>query len=98
MAEDLPAEDASKRRPRVRLGGCGGTGEGRLSDRGVIVARVLDRLGRGSPRDLEGVRVVVSAGGTREPLDPVRFITNKSSGKQGHAIAVAAGARGGAGP
>ena len=37
-----------------------------------------------------GVRVVVSAGGTREPLDPVRFITNRSSGKQGHAIAVAA--------
>jgi phosphopantothenoylcysteine decarboxylase/phosphopantothenate--cysteine ligase len=40
------------------------------------------------------VRVAVSAGGTREPLDPVRFITNKSSGKQGHAIAVAAARRG----
>jgi phosphopantothenoylcysteine decarboxylase/phosphopantothenate--cysteine ligase len=76
-----------------RLAG-GDSGEGRLADPEVIVARVLDRLGRGSRRDLEGVRVVVSAGGTREPLDPVRFITNKSSGKQGHAIAVAAARRG----
>jgi phosphopantothenoylcysteine decarboxylase/phosphopantothenate--cysteine ligase len=76
-----------------RLAG-GDSGEGRLADPAVIVARVLDRLARGSRRDLEGVRVVVSAGGTREPLDPVRFITNKSSGKQGHAIAVAAAHRG----
>ncbi|MGD0391862.1 MAG: bifunctional phosphopantothenoylcysteine decarboxylase/phosphopantothenate synthase [Acidimicrobiales bacterium] len=45
-------------------------------------------------RDLAGVRVVVSAGGTREPIDPVRFITNRSSGKQGHALADAAHRRG----
>jgi phosphopantothenoylcysteine decarboxylase/phosphopantothenate--cysteine ligase len=76
-----------------RLAG-GDSGEGRLADPEVIVARVLARLGAGSRRDFEGVRVVVSAGGTREPLDPVRFITNKSSGKQGHAIAVAAARRG----
>ena len=76
-----------------RLAG-GDSGEGRLADPAVIVARVLDRLGRGSRRDLGGARVVVSAGGTREPLDPVRFITNRSSGKQGHAIAVAAARRG----
>jgi phosphopantothenoylcysteine decarboxylase/phosphopantothenate--cysteine ligase len=76
-----------------RLAG-GDSGEGRLADPAVIVARVLERLGRGSRRDLDGVHVVVSAGGTREPLDPVRFITNKSSGKQGHAIAVAAARRG----
>ncbi|KRE41270.1 bifunctional phosphopantothenoylcysteine decarboxylase/phosphopantothenate synthase [Knoellia sp. Soil729] len=44
--------------------------------------------------DLTGRRVVVSAGGTREPLDPVRFLGNRSSGKQGHALAVAAAARG----
>ncbi len=44
--------------------------------------------------DLAGVRVVVSAGGTREPIDPVRFITNRSSGKQGHALAAAARRRG----
>jgi len=44
--------------------------------------------------DLSGRRVVVSAGGTREPLDPVRYLGNRSSGKQGHALAVAAAARG----
>ena len=44
--------------------------------------------------DLAGRHVVVSAGGTREPLDPVRFLGNRSSGKQGHALAVAAAARG----
>ena len=76
-----------------RLAG-GDTGEGRLADPGVIVARVLERLGRATRRDLGGTQVVVSAGGTREPLDPVRFITNRSSGKQGHAIAIAAARRG----
>src|SRR4029077_7719682 len=64
------------------------------ADPSVIVERVLHRLGRLAQRDLDGARVVVSAGGTREPLDPVRFITNRSSGKQGHAIAVAAARRG----
>jgi phosphopantothenoylcysteine decarboxylase/phosphopantothenate--cysteine ligase len=78
-----------------RLAG-GDSGEGRLADPGVIVARVLELLGRGAGRDLHGVHVVVSAGGTREPLDPVRFITNRSSGKQGHAIAIAAARRGAA--
>ena len=78
-----------------RLAG-GDSGEGRLADPGVIVERVLERLGRATQRDLHGARVVVSAGGTREPLDPVRFITNRSSGKQGHAIAVAAARRGAA--
>jgi phosphopantothenoylcysteine decarboxylase/phosphopantothenate--cysteine ligase len=76
-----------------RLAG-GDSGEGRLADPAVIVARVLERLGRSTRRDFHGTRVVVSAGGTREPLDPVRFITNRSSGKQGHAIAVAAARRG----
>jgi len=76
-----------------RLAG-GDSGEGRLADPGVIVDRVLERLGRATRRDLLGARIVVSAGGTREPLDPVRFITNRSSGKQGHAIAVAAARRG----
>jgi phosphopantothenoylcysteine decarboxylase / phosphopantothenate---cysteine ligase len=76
-----------------RLAG-GDSGEGRLADPAVIVARVLERLGQTVRRDLSGRRVVVSAGGTREPLDPVRFITNRSSGKQGHALAVAAARRG----
>jgi phosphopantothenoylcysteine decarboxylase/phosphopantothenate--cysteine ligase len=78
-----------------RLAG-GDSGEGRLADPAVIAARVLERLGQTARRDLSGRRVVVSAGGTREPLDPVRFITNRSSGKQGHAIAVAAARRGAA--
>ncbi len=76
-----------------RLAG-GDSGEGRLAEPALIVERVLERLGRQTLRDLRGARVVVSAGGTREPLDPVRFITNRSSGKQGHAIAVAAARRG----
>ncbi|MFJ3383806.1 MULTISPECIES: bifunctional phosphopantothenoylcysteine decarboxylase/phosphopantothenate synthase [unclassified Curtobacterium] len=49
---------------------------------------------RGEQGDLDGVRVVVSAGGTREPFDPVRFVGNRSSGRQGIAIAAAAAARG----
>jgi phosphopantothenoylcysteine decarboxylase/phosphopantothenate--cysteine ligase len=77
-----------------RLAG-GDSGEGRLADPAVIVDRVLERLGRSAVHDLAGARIVVSAGGTREPLDPVRFITNRSSGKQGHAIAAAAARRGG---
>jgi phosphopantothenoylcysteine decarboxylase/phosphopantothenate--cysteine ligase len=79
-----------------RLAG-GDSGEGRLAEPAVIVARVLERLAQtaGADRaDLAGLRVVVSAGGTREPLDPVRYITNRSSGKQGHALAAAAARRG----
>jgi phosphopantothenoylcysteine decarboxylase/phosphopantothenate--cysteine ligase len=74
----------------------GDSGEGRLADPAVIVARALAVLGRGGPQDLAGLAVVVSAGGTREPLDPVRFLTNRSSGKQGHALAEAAARRGAA--
>jgi phosphopantothenoylcysteine decarboxylase/phosphopantothenate--cysteine ligase len=80
-----------------RLAG-GDSGEGRLADPAVIVERVLDRLAEAGAApaepDLAGQKVVVSAGGTREPLDPVRFITNRSSGKQGHALAAAAARRG----
>ena len=68
----------------------GDSGEGRLADPAVIVARALAVLGAGAPADLAGLSVLVSAGGTREPLDPVRFLTNRSSGKQGHALAEAA--------
>jgi phosphopantothenoylcysteine decarboxylase/phosphopantothenate--cysteine ligase len=76
-----------------RLAG-GDDGEGRMAEPAVIVAAVLEQLGRGERSDLAGVRVVVSAGGTREPIDPVRFISNRSSGKQGHALAEAARRRG----
>jgi phosphopantothenoylcysteine decarboxylase/phosphopantothenate--cysteine ligase len=77
-----------------RLAG-GDVGAGRLADPADIVAAALAVLGsvaRG--QDLAGRRVVVSAGGTREPIDPVRFISNRSSGKQGHAVAEAAATRG----
>jgi phosphopantothenoylcysteine decarboxylase / phosphopantothenate---cysteine ligase len=74
-----------------RLAG-GDRGVGRLAEVDDIVDVVTEVLAR--PGDLVGVRVVVSAGGTREPIDPVRFITNRSSGKQGHALAEAAWRRG----
>jgi phosphopantothenoylcysteine decarboxylase/phosphopantothenate--cysteine ligase len=76
-----------------RLAG-GDIGSGRLADPGVIVETVLRLLGSDARRDLAGIRVVVSAGGTREPIDPVRVLTNRSSGKQGHAVAEAAARRG----
>jgi len=83
-----------------RLAG-GDVGTGRLADPAVIVATVLEMVGGARradggrrPADLAGVSVVVSAGGTREPIDPVRYITNRSSGKQGHALAEAARRRG----
>ena len=67
------------------------SGPGRMSEPDDIVAAALAALG---PRDLVGQHVLVTAGGTREPLDPVRFLGNRSSGKQGVAIARAAAARG----
>jgi phosphopantothenoylcysteine decarboxylase/phosphopantothenate--cysteine ligase len=72
------------------------TGKGRLADPAEIVdlARLLLARPDALPRDLEGLRVVVSAGGTREPLDPVRFLGNRSSGKQGYALARTAAQRG----
>jgi phosphopantothenoylcysteine decarboxylase / phosphopantothenate---cysteine ligase len=73
-----------------RLAG-GDTGTGRLASPERIVAAVEQVL---SPGDLNGVRVVVSAGGTREPIDAVRVIANRSSGKQGLAVARVAAQRG----
>jgi phosphopantothenoylcysteine decarboxylase/phosphopantothenate--cysteine ligase len=71
------------------------TGKGRLPDPGEIFAVCRQVLLRGGlPRDLAGRHVVVSAGGTREPLDPVRYLGNRSSGKQGYALARTAVARG----
>lgn len=70
----------------------GDVGEGRMSEPEEIVAVALRQLGQRA--DLGGLRVVVSAGGTREPIDPVRFLGNRSSGKQGVALALAAADRG----
>jgi phosphopantothenoylcysteine decarboxylase/phosphopantothenate--cysteine ligase len=74
-----------------RLAG-GDVGEGRLADPADIVAAASARFAGGG--DLDGVRVLVTAGGTREPIDAVRIITNRSSGKQGYAIAEVAARRG----
>lgn len=69
------------------------SGEGRLPDPADIVAAALAVV---TPQDLAGRTVVVSAGGTQEPIDPVRFLGNRSSGRQGYAVAAAAAARGAA--
>ena len=71
---------------------CGDSGAGKLEDVAVIAQRALDVLDE--KRDLEGLRVMVTAGPTREALDPVRYISNRSSGKMGYAIARAAQRRG----
>jgi phosphopantothenoylcysteine decarboxylase/phosphopantothenate--cysteine ligase len=70
----------------------GDVGMGRLAEPEDIVA-ACDRV-LGGDGDLAGLAVLVTAGGTREPIDPVRFIGNRSSGKQGHAVAVEAASRG----
>ncbi|TIC80382.1 bifunctional phosphopantothenoylcysteine decarboxylase/phosphopantothenate--cysteine ligase CoaBC [Nocardioides sp. GY 10113] len=71
------------------------TGKGRLPDPAEIFDLCVEVLARGAlTPDLRGRRVVVSAGGTRERLDPVRFLGNRSSGRQGYALARAAAARG----
>lgn len=69
----------------------GDSGPGRMSEPEEILAAAQALL---APGDLAGVRVVVSAGGTREPIDPVRFLGNRSSGRQGVALAAEAAARG----
>jgi len=73
------------------------SGPGRLPEAAEIAAAALACLGRGAagvPRDLVGRTVGVTAGGTREPMDPVRFLGNRSSGRQGVALAAAARLRG----
>jgi phosphopantothenoylcysteine decarboxylase/phosphopantothenate--cysteine ligase len=71
---------------------CGMTGAGRLASNEAIVAAVLEALG--ASQDLSGETVLVTAGPTREHVDPVRYITNRSSGRMGYAIAEAALRRG----
>ena len=86
----VPPEDG-------RLAG-GDVGSGRMAEPSTVVDAVLSLLERrrrgAAGADLAGLRVLVTAGGTREAIDPVRFITNRSSGKQGHAVAAAALRRG----
>ena len=71
---------------------CGDVGSGRLPDEGVLVDYVLRELA--CAKDLKGKKVVVSAGATQEPMDPVRYLTNHSTGKMGYAVARACMLRG----
>lgn len=76
---------------------CGMIGPGRLAEIETIVQAVLEQLDRRvdpSRRDLAGETILITAGGTREAIDPVRYIGNRSSGKMGYAIAQAAHTRG----
>jgi phosphopantothenoylcysteine decarboxylase / phosphopantothenate---cysteine ligase len=70
---------------------CGEFGPGRLAEPQAIFDAIIAALGSGSARPLAGRRVLVTAGPTAEPIDPVRVLTNRSSGKQGYAIAEALG-------
>lgn len=74
--------------PTYGVMACGDEGWGKIADTPTIVQAVIDRLAQGEA--LKGVRVLVTAGPTYEPIDPVRFIGNRSSGKMGYAIAESA--------
>ncbi len=80
--------------PEEGLLACGTTGPGRLAEpeRIAEVVAGLSRHSNNLARDLEGETVLITAGPTQEPLDPVRFISNRSSGKMGYALAEAAAA------
>ena len=71
---------------------CGMTGPGRLAENEAVVAAVLEALG--AAQDLAGETVLITAGPTREKIDPVRYLTNRSSGRMGYALAEAALRRG----
>ncbi len=74
---------------------CGMVGAGRLAEPDLIVQATLAALRREAPpADLEGETVLITAGPTREPLDPVRYLSNRSSGRMGYALAQAAAERG----
>lgn len=77
--------------PNSGLHACGDIGRGRLPEPNEILARIIYEL---TPKDLAGKKIVVTAGGTREAIDPVRFLSNPSTGKMGYSIAEAAHFRG----
>lgn len=91
-AETLKARGVRFVGPDAGFQACGDVGTGRMSEPEAIVAAIVDML---CPvQDMLGMKVMVTAGGTRERLDPVRYLGNDSSGKMGFAIAAAAKARG----
>lgn len=97
--ERLRADGVHIVEPAAGAMACGTVGPGRLSDTEKIVAAALDMLldeERNTRHDLAGEHVVITAGATREEIDPVRFISNRSSGRMGFALAEAACVRGAA--
>jgi phosphopantothenoylcysteine decarboxylase / phosphopantothenate---cysteine ligase len=82
--------------PGAGILACDRVGAGRMAEPGEILSYIESLLHTGGKQDLRGKRVLISAGGTREHLDPVRFIGNPSSGKMGMALALAAFHRGAA--
>ena len=80
--------------PGIGSQACGETGAGRMLEPNVIAAAVASLAGGKVEGALKGRKVVITAGPTREPIDPVRYITNRSSGKMGYAIAQAAAVQG----
>jgi phosphopantothenoylcysteine decarboxylase/phosphopantothenate--cysteine ligase len=73
---------------------CGEYGPGRMAEPGEIIDAIETLLGAKAAGPLAGRRVLITSGPTQEPIDPVRYIANRSSGKQGHALALAAAALG----
>lgn len=71
---------------------CGDTGKGKMLDPENILCHIVTEIGR--TRELNGKRILITAGPTQEPIDPVRYITNHSTGKMGYALAEEASARG----
>ena len=78
--------------PAVGMLACKDVGEGKMSEPEVICDHILQEIAK--PKDLEGKHILVTAGATMEPLDPVRYLTNHSTGKMGAAIAKACAMRG----
>ncbi len=70
---------------------CGDTGRGRLAEEAALIEAIRDAL---TPKDMKGLSLLVTAGPTREPIDPVRYISNHSTGKMGYEVAAAAKRRG----
>lgn len=93
--EQLRADGKQIIEPDAGEMACGTIGPGRLSEPERIVAAALEILRSTQKRDLAGERFVITVGATREEIDPVRFISNRSSGRMGFALAEAALKRGG---
>ena len=90
--ETLEARGAQIIAPESGYLACGMTGGGRLADLETIAEAIVTRLTRA--QDLTGETILITAGGTREPIDAVRFLGNRSGGKMGHALAEEAASRG----